>query len=64
MIISPQRVEDVMRAFRDFRRDLELLHKQGEGANGCIGWPECDCRLAEQIRGTVHTETEWLAKLS
>lgn len=62
MKISPQRIEAVMRVFRDFRRELELLHRQGEGSKACTGWPECDCRLAEQIRGVVHIESEWQAK--
>lgn len=63
MKISLQRIAEVFRAFVNFRRELEIFHSQGEGKNGCIGWPECDCRLAEQIRGIVHIETEWEYRL-
>jgi hypothetical protein len=62
MRISSQRTNDVIEAFRDFHRELAGLHDQGL-LNGCIGWPECDCRLAEQIRWTVHIENEWTYRL-
>lgn len=59
MQISPQRIEEITRAFLALRRELESLHTQGQRENECLGWPECDCRLAEQIRGLTHIEEEW-----
>lgn len=59
MKISPQRIEEIIATFKESRRNLEMLHAQGQRKNGCIGWPECDCRLAEQIRGIVNLEEEW-----
>jgi hypothetical protein len=62
MKISPQRVEEVMRAFAALQRELEVLHAEGQRPRDCVGWPECDCRLAEQIRWIVQIENEWQAK--
>jgi len=62
MKISPQRILAVVRAFSAFRNDLAVLHSLGEGGNGCIGWPECDCRLAEEIRIIVQMEEEWRSR--
>jgi len=59
MKISPQRIKEVISALYEVQTDLDRLHGQGEGKNGCVGWPECDCRLAEQIRAIVHFEDEW-----
>lgn len=63
MKISPQRIKEIVAAVVQFRADLSLLHTQGEGKNGCVGWPECDCRLAEEIRIVVHMENEWNYRL-
>jgi hypothetical protein len=62
MKISPQRVEEIVMACKSFRRELERLHQQGEGTRDCSGWPECDCRLAEQIRGIVQVENDWITR--
>jgi hypothetical protein len=59
MNISPKRINDIICACDDFRKELERLHEQGTGENGCKGWPDCDCRLAEQIRFIVHIRDEW-----
>jgi hypothetical protein len=59
MLISSQRISDVIKAYQDALTELRRLHMEGVRPGECTNWMECDCRLADQIRTLQHIEEEW-----